>query len=163
MFLTRQLASQQFISIIAPEVKRLADVNIIKRASLALVLLDPSVPYAPGEKLPILFSGGVKDEPWAKPYDEFAQAKAMISWRTGLSSRVVQQTMPHLVESGDTVWWGSVVLDGLIVAASGVMPEHDEMLALYFAGACRARTITLMREFQEEQRANNYSADFYPQ
>lgn len=65
----------------------------------------------------------------ADKYDEVALAKAGLTWRTKLPSRVVQQNAPHLYKPGDTKWGGSVIQDGLVVAFSGVQAVFDEAIA----------------------------------
>ncbi|MDP2662941.1 MAG: hypothetical protein Q8R28_19675 [Dehalococcoidia bacterium] len=75
---------------------------------------------------------------WKHRYDLIARSKAEVSWRTGLSTRVVVFTRPWLLEEGDTRWWGSVVLGNIVVACSGVKPWHDEMISAAIAAACRA-------------------------
>src|SRR4051794_31653309 len=68
----------------------------------------------------ILFEHAVGDRNrWDADYRGFALAKARIAWRTGIDSHIVQEQRPHLLEAGDTVLWGSVAMDGIVVAASG--------------------------------------------
>lgn len=76
---------------------------------------------------------------WDADYRGFAVAKARVAWRTGMDSHIVQEQRPHLLEAGDTVLWGSVALDGIVVAASGADPWHDEAFAGAVALCLRAR------------------------
>lgn len=62
-------------------------------------------------------------------YDTNALAKAQLCWKTGLPSRVVQQSAPHLYRPGMTKWGGGVVENGLVVAFSGVQAVFDEAIA----------------------------------
>lgn len=62
-------------------------------------------------------------------FDDIAQAKARVSWNTGLSSRQVQQDAPHLYLPGMTKWGGSVTENKLVVAFSGVQAVFDEAIA----------------------------------
>lgn len=55
-----------------------------------------------------------------------------------MDSHVVQELRPHLLERGDTVLWGSIVLDGVVVAASGADPWFDEAFAGSVAMCLRA-------------------------
>jgi len=108
-----------------------------------IVVLDPTVAYAPGVKISsaavFMDHIDVHHQDWAM-YCDYAQAMAMLSWRTGLSSRDVQQTAPHLFkeptngELGDIKLGGSVVRDGLVVAFCGVQPEFAEWIADTMAG-----------------------------
>jgi hypothetical protein len=80
----------------------------------------------------ILYEHAVGErERWDADYRGFALAKARIAWRTGIDSHIVQEQRPYLLEAGDTVLWGSVALDGIVVAASGADAWYDEA----FAGA----------------------------
>ena len=76
-------------------------------------------------------------EHWKYEFQKIARSKAMISWRTGLSTRVVQLTAPHLLIEGDTIYYGSVVIDGIVVAVSGFKQDIDELFAGMIALACK--------------------------
>jgi hypothetical protein len=69
------------------------------------------------------------NHPDAARFADIAAAKAETSWKTGLSSRVVQQNAPYLYGPGMTKWGGSVVENGLVVAFSGVEAVFDEAIA----------------------------------
>lgn len=75
---------------------------------------------------------------WDADYRGFARAKAQLSWKTGMDTHAVQQLKPHLLARGDTLLWGSVVLDQIIVAASGADPWYDEAFAGSIAMCLRA-------------------------
>jgi hypothetical protein len=98
-----------------------------------LVVMKPgSSPANTGFDDAILYEHAVGDrERWDADYRGFALAKARIAWRTGMDSHIVQEQRPYLLEAGDTVLWGSVALDGIVVAASGADAWWDEA----FAGA----------------------------
>ena len=68
----------------------------------------------------------------------FARAKARVSWRTGRDSHDVLTPAPHRLEPGDTLLWGSVCVDGIVVAVSGMQPWYDEALAGMVACGLRA-------------------------
>lgn len=72
---------------------------------------------------------------WRIDLEEIALAKARKSVRTG---RATADLAPHLLIPGDTVAWGSVVLDDIVVACSGVKPWYDEMFATWLAAAIKA-------------------------
>lgn len=87
----------------------------------------------------ILYEHAIGDrEQWDADYDSFARSKAHLSWRTGLDSHVVQESKPHLLSAGDTVLWGSVVVDGIVVGVSGADPWFDEAFAGAIAMTLRA-------------------------
>jgi hypothetical protein len=98
-----------------------------------LVVMKPgSSPANTGFDDAILYEHAVGDrERWDADYRGFALAKARIAWRTGMDSHIVQEQRPYLLEAGDTVLWGSVAMDGIVVAASGADAWWDEA----FAGA----------------------------
>jgi hypothetical protein len=122
-----------------PAVRRAAEQGVVEACQGTVVVLDPTVPYAPTVATPILFEASIGAE--VAMFGEFATAKAAVTWRTGLSSRQVQQSRPHLYLPGDVKWGGSVVRDDLIVAFSGVQAVLDEMIAGWMAdaliGLCR--------------------------
>ena len=106
----------------------------VNRKHLHVVALNPCVPYSDTAELPILFEYSIGNrsewEQWnGKTFDDFARAKAMMSWRTGKPSREVVLTSPQLLIPGDTALWGSAVIDGVICGVSGVQPYFDEMFA----------------------------------
>jgi hypothetical protein len=98
-----------------------------------LVVMKPgSSPADTGFDDAILYEHAVGDrERWDADYRGFALAKARIAWRTGMDSHIVQEQRPYLLEAGDTVLWGSVAMDGIVVAASGADAWWDEA----FSGA----------------------------
>jgi hypothetical protein len=98
-----------------------------------LVVMKPgSSPASSTFEDAILYEHAVGDrERWDADYRGFALAKARIAWRTGIDSHIVQEQRPYLLEAGDTVLWGSVAMDGIVIAASGADAWYDEA----FAGA----------------------------
>ena len=71
------------------------------------------------------------NHPDAEKYDRIAVAKAVVSKKTGLPSRQVQQEAPHLYLPGMTKWGGAVIRNGLVVAFSGVQAVYDEAIAWF--------------------------------
>ncbi len=55
-----------------------------------------------------------------------------------MGSHELQTLRPHLLVSGDTALWGSVAIDGIVVAVSGAHPWYDEAFASMVAVAYRA-------------------------
>ena len=108
----------------------------VKRPHLHVVALTPTVKYRPDMPLPILFEHSVGDlAEWEWPYDVYARGKALITWRTRLSSREVILMKPHLLEPGDPRYWGSAIIDDAISGCSGFEPHFDEMFARMTAAA----------------------------
>jgi hypothetical protein len=106
-----------------------------------LVVMKPgSSPASSSFEDAILYEHAVGErERWDADYRGFALAKARIAWRTGIDSHIVQEQRPYLLEAGDTVLWGSVAIDGIVVAASGADAWYDEAFAGAVALCLRAQ------------------------
>lgn len=107
---------------------------------LHLVIMDPLLgPSSCSFEEAILYEYSVGDRnQWDADYAAFAHAKARAAWRTGLDGHMVQELRPHLLTARDTVLWGSVVVDGIVVSASGADPWFDEAFAGTVAMLLRA-------------------------
>jgi hypothetical protein len=107
---------------------------------LYIVVMDPvKTPANAGFEESILYEHAVGDRAkWDADYAGFARAKARIAWRTGMDSHAVQALRPYLLVDEDTVLWGSVVLDGIVVGVSGANPWYDEAFAGTVAMCLRA-------------------------
>jgi len=116
---------------------------------LYLVVMDPlRTPQACAFHDAILYEYAFGDRnKWDADYAKFARAKAEISWRTGQDGHLIQQLRPHLLAAGDTLVWGSVVLDGIVVSASGANPWYDEAFAGAVAMCLRAMAKESMASF----------------
>lgn len=55
-----------------------------------------------------------------------------------MDSRRLQWLEPHRLSARDSLRWGGVWLDGIVVAASGAQPAWDEAFALTVASGLRA-------------------------
>ena len=106
-----------------------------------LIVMKPgSGPASSSFEDAILYEHAVGDRSqWDADYRSFAVAKARVAWRTGMDSHIVQEQRPYLLEAGDTLLWGSVALDGIVVAASGADPWYDEAFAGAIALCLRAQ------------------------
>ncbi|MFS0756374.1 hypothetical protein ABC383_16960 [Noviherbaspirillum sp. 1P10PC] len=106
-----------------------------------LIVMKPgSSPASSSFEEAILYEHAVGDRTrWDADYRSFALAKARVAWRTGMDSHLVQEQRPYLLEAGDTLLWGSVALDGIVVAASGADPWYDEAFAGAVALCLRAQ------------------------
>lgn len=107
---------------------------------LYFVVMDPlRGPSNASFEEAILYEHSVGDRAkWDADYAGFARAKARVAWRTGMDSHLVQELRPYLLEPGDTVLWGSAIVDGITVAVSGANPWYDEAFAGTVAMCLRA-------------------------
>ncbi|HYD94883.1 MAG TPA: hypothetical protein VEC01_06125 [Noviherbaspirillum sp.] len=107
---------------------------------LYIVIMDPlRGPAVSSFEEAILYEYSVGDRSkWDADYAGFARAKARVSWRNGMDGHLVQELRPHMLAAGDTVLWGSVVVDGIVVAVSGANPWYDEAFAGTVAMCLRA-------------------------
>jgi len=126
--------------------------NFLNRNALHIVVLDPSKYFGSCGffEQAILYeeSFGAPREEWERPFDEFARAKAMLSWRTGMDTHLVQQRFPHLYNEGDITFGGGVYRDGIVVGVSGVQWFFDQMFAELTVSACKALSIQRMIDVQ---------------
>ncbi len=80
------------------------------------------------------------------PYRKIALSKAEISVRTGLpTSRVA----PQYLLDAETLYWGSAVIDGIVVACSGVESFYDEMFSYWVASAIQAEAKKYFNDLTE--------------
>lgn len=83
-----------------------------------------------------------RDSGWEHPYDEIAKSKFDITARTGKPTQVIQELEPELAGfPGDTVYWGSWIDGGIIVACSGVRPWYDLAFSKCIVALIRANII----------------------
>lgn len=134
-------SAQRAVDLVAPMIEAARrDVRVVGSGFLYLVVMDPCA--LPGETpfaQAILHEQGFGDEArWDADYRRFARDKAQLAWRHGMDAHHLQTLAPHLLEVGDTLLWGSVCLDGIVVAASGAFPWYDELFAGAVACALRA-------------------------
>ncbi|MES2538225.1 MAG: hypothetical protein V4632_20385 [Pseudomonadota bacterium] len=107
---------------------------------LFIVIMDPLLtPACSSFEEAILHEHAVGDQSqWDADYAAFSRAKAQVAWRTGHDGHLIQELRPHLLTAKDTVLWGSIVLDGIVVSASGAHPWYDEAFAGSVAMCLRA-------------------------
>ncbi|OZI81997.1 hypothetical protein [Bordetella genomosp. 6] len=95
---------------------------------LHVVVMDPLAAGLPFEQA-VLYEESFGDtRRWDADYGAYARRKAALSWRTGLDSHTALAARPHLVAQDETVW-GSVCVEGIVVAVSGLNPWYDEAMA----------------------------------
>lgn len=107
---------------------------------LYIVVMDPLLgPTNSSFEEAILYEHAVGDrEKWDADYAAFARAKARVAWRTGMDGHMVQELRPQMLTARDTVLWGSVVVDGIVVSCSGANAWYDEAFAGTVAMCLRA-------------------------
>jgi hypothetical protein len=107
---------------------------------LYIVIMDPAL--GPGDAefdRAVLHEHAVGDRTrWDADYAAFARAKAAVSWREGRSGHELQMLAPHRLRRGDTLLWGAVVLDGIVVGVSGAHAPWDEAFATTVAACLKA-------------------------
>lgn len=107
---------------------------------LVIVVMDPALP--PGEAdfdQAVLIEHAIGDRSrWDADYAGFARAKARLAWQQGRDTAALQSTRPQALRPGDSLLWGSVCLDGIVVGVSGAHPWWDEAFATAVAGNLRA-------------------------
>lgn len=116
------------------------DESVCGSGFLYLVVMDPAL--HPGNATfrdAILYEHAIGDRArWDAAYDEFALAKARVAWRTRMDGHVVQELRPWMLTAKDTVLWGSVIVDDIVVGCSGAHPWYDEAFAGTVAMCLRA-------------------------
>jgi hypothetical protein len=107
---------------------------------LYIVVMDPALtPQYTSFEEAILYEYAVGDRSkWDADYAAFARAKARVAWRTGMDGHVVQELRPYMLTAKDTVLWGSVAMDGIVVGVSGANAWYDEAFAGTVAMCLRA-------------------------
>jgi hypothetical protein len=133
-------AAEQALALTLPMIEAaMADPQVSGCGFLYLVVMDPALTPAdaPFEDA-VLLEHAVGDRSrWDADYAAFARAKARVAWNHG-DSHAVQALQPHRLRQGDSLLWGSAVLEGIVVAASGAFPWFDEAFATALAANLRA-------------------------
>lgn len=156
-FVTPELAAQA-VGMALPLIEKAMQHSFVGESGfLFIVVMQPTLtPANASFEEAIVYEHAVGDRSkWDADYAGFARAKARISWKTGLDSHLVQTQRPYLLESGDTVLWGGVVLDGLTVAVSGANACYDEAFAGTVAMCLRA----LVKDKRERYRKGLFLSD----
>ena len=111
-----------------------------KREHLAVVVtatdvINPSSPNMTAKVDMFLIAHFGDKSAWEHDYEHIAISKAEKSMRTGKNTA---ELAPHYLLGRDTLFWGSVVLDDIVVACSGVESYYDEMFSMWIAAAVKA-------------------------
>ena len=125
---------EQVFDLIQPAIDKLLS-SMAKRQHMHIVVMDPQKkPWEGTFEDAILaeFQIGNSTE-WQHDYRMIARAKAAIAWREQCSNIVPRLIGPAVLRPGDTIHYGSFVYEGMVVAASGVEPYFDMLVAGWFA------------------------------
>lgn len=129
------------VSLALPSIQKNLDrAGVSGRKVLHVVVLDPGAIYGScsfDDALMYEYSIGDRGQ-WDADYAAFARSKAKLSWRYKMNSRRLLHLEPHRLSHDDTLLWGGVWLDGIVVAASGATPGWDEAFSLLIASYLRA-------------------------
>ena len=102
---------------------------------LYIVVMDPGL--APGDvdfADAVLVEHAIGDRTrWDADYAGFARAKARLSWGHARDSHEVQALRTAQLRPGDSLLWGGVCLDGIVVGVSGAHPWYDRAFATAIA------------------------------
>jgi hypothetical protein len=114
--------------------------EVVGSGFLCIVVMDPalqpgSVPFE--EAVLLEYAIGDRSK-WDADYAAFARAKAKASWEQGVDGHLLQALRPYRLAEGDSMLWGAVNLDGIVVGVSGAHAYYDEAFATAVAGCLRA-------------------------
>jgi hypothetical protein len=146
------------VALVTPLIEALRqEPRVVGSGFFYVVVMDPGLnPASSVFEDAILYEQGFGDESaWDADYRAFARDKARLSWSHGADAHLLQTLAPHQLRGGDTLLWGSVYLDGVVVGASGAFPWFDEMLAGAVALAIRA----LAKEARHAELQGRVSTD----
>lgn len=148
-FLIDSSAAAQAMLLAAPLLEALArNLQVNQSGVLHVVVMDPAMsPRDAVFEQAILYEHSFGKNPgeWDFDYAGAARAKARLSWASGCDSHSIQALAPHKLRVGDSALWGSVVLDGIVVAVSGCEAPYDEAAAGAVAMLLRAHAKTAVR------------------
>lgn len=150
-YVTQSMA-RRAVGLVAPTIEAaLQDRSVVGSGFLHLVVMDPGRPAGSGGfDEAVLYEHAFGDRTkWDADYAAFARAKARLSWSHGRDGSLLQQQLPHLLRTHDTVLAGGVCIDGIVVGASGAFEMYDE----FFAGAVALALRALAREARMSESA----------
>jgi len=135
-------AARQALQMALPMIEaQMRDPEVVGSGFLCIVVVDPGL--APGSvpfEDAVLLEHAIGDRlKWDADYAAFARAKAKASWEQGMDGHRLQALQPHRLAEGDTLLWGAVHLDGIVVGVSGAFPYYDEAFATAVAACLRAQ------------------------
>jgi hypothetical protein len=129
------------IACVRPAIEQaLRDKAVSRLGVLHLVIVDPGAkPNGRSFDAAVLHEESIGDRAvWDVDYAAYARAKARTAWRHGMDTRRLATLEPQRLADHDSALAGGIWFEGLVVAASGAMPQWDEAFALMVAGVLRA-------------------------
>lgn len=132
-----QRAVQMALPMIEPAMR---EPGVCGSGFLVIVVMDPGL--QPGEcpfDDAVLLEHSIGDRAkWDADYAAFARGKARLSWQHRTGSAELQAARAHALREGESMLWGSVCLDGIVVGVSGAEAWWDEAFATAVAANLRA-------------------------
>ena len=161
--LTSELASRA-VDLVIPAIQMTMETGLAKRSDLHIVIGDPAflprddISYELWVAIGIVYERSLTlPDNWEYPYQEIARHKAYLSWKYQMPTQILQTRAPHILCTGDTIYYGSYYADLLSVAASGVEPYFDQMFATWTGEACRGLCIHAVQSRQLQlDEGNNF-------
>lgn len=134
-------AAQRAVQMALPMIEpALREPGVCGSGFLVIVVMDPALQPgdAPFDEA-VLVEHCIGDRTkWDADYAAFARSKARLAWRHGMSSAYLQAHRAHALREGESMLWGSVCLDGIVVGVSGAEAWWDEAFATTVAANLRA-------------------------
>jgi hypothetical protein len=134
-------AARRAVDMALPMIERaLAERDVSGTGFLCIVVVDPaSLPAHDAFDDAVLLEHAVGARAdWDADYAAFARAKACLAWQTGVDGHALQSGGAHRLRRGDSLLWGAICLDGIVVGVSGAQPWFDEAFATAVAANLRA-------------------------
>ncbi|HET9643752.1 MAG TPA: hypothetical protein VFP68_10450 [Burkholderiaceae bacterium] len=134
-------AARQALQLALPMIEpQMSNREVCGSGFLYIVIMDPAMrPGDVGFEQAVLLEHAVGDRSkWDADYAAFARAKARATWERGMDGQRLQLMCPHLLREGETLLWGAVSLDGIVVGVSGAHDWFDEAFATTIAACLRA-------------------------
>lgn len=134
--------------------------NFGTRQTIHIVVMDPTKhPWDSTFKDAIVYEHTVGErKDWQRDYQAIARGKAKQAWQQGQPNILSRMLGAATLEAGDTVYWGSFVWYGVVVAASGIQPWFDMLVSSWIA-------LTMQQVAQDEIhkfQAKEPDTDFLP-
>lgn len=134
-------AARQAVTLALPMIEQaMRDRHVCGSGFLYIVVMDPALGPADAHFDDAILHEhaiGASDD-WDADYGAFARAKARLSWEHRQDGQALQQAQAHRLRAGDSLLWGSVCLDGIVVGVSGAFAWYDEAFATAIAANLRA-------------------------
>ena len=134
-------AARRAITLALPMIEpAMGEPGVCGSGFLVIVVMDPALgPSQCSFDGAVLVEHHIGDRSrWDADYAGFARAKARLAWESGMGSQALQALQPHRLRVGDSLLWGSVWLDGIVVGVSGAEAWWDEAFATAVAANLRA-------------------------